>query len=53
MKNINVIAMAGSGKRFATKGFKTIKPLILFRKKPIILYSVRSLPFSKKKSIYL
>ena len=49
MKNINVIAMAGSGKRFATKGFKTIKPLILFRKKPIILYSVRSLPFSKKK----
>ncbi len=49
MKNINVIAMAGSGKRFVNKGFKIIKPLILFRKKPIIFYSVKSLPFSKKK----
>ncbi len=53
MKNINVIAMAGSGKRFVRKGFKIIKPLILFRKKPIIFYSVKSLPFSKKKNIYL
>ncbi len=49
MKNINVIAMAGKGKRFSVEGYKTIKPLILFKKKPIILYSVRSLPFSKKK----
>ncbi len=33
MKNINVIAMAGKGKRFSVEGYKTIKPLILFKKK--------------------
>lgn len=49
MKNINIIAMAGSGKRFAIKGYKTIKPLILFKKKPLIHYAVKSLPYSKKK----
>ena len=36
MKNINVIAMAGKGKRFSVEGYKTIKPLILLKKKPII-----------------
>lgn len=49
MKNTNIIAMAGSGRRFVNKNFNLIKPLVLFRKKPMIFYAVKSLPFSEKK----
>ncbi len=44
MKNTNIIAMAGDGLRFVKAGYKIIKPLVTFKKKPLIFYSNKSLP---------
>ena len=46
MKNINIIAMAGMGKRFRKKDINILKPLYPIRKKPIFYYAVKSLPAS-------
>ena len=46
MKNINIIAMAGMGRRFKEKNIKTFKPLYLYKRKPIFYYAVKSLPKS-------
>ncbi len=48
MKKVNVIAMAGSGKRFVDQSFKTPKPLIIINGKPMFYYAAKSLPISKK-----
>ena len=48
MRKINVMTMAGSGKRFVDQNFKTPKPLIIIKKKPMFYYASKSLPMSKK-----
>ena len=48
MKNINIIAMAGDGKRYLKTGMRIIKPLVKYKKKPLIYYSTKSLPRAKK-----
>ena len=48
MKCINVIAMAGVGKRFKEKNFINPKPLIEIKKKPMFYYAAKSLPKSNK-----
>ena len=44
MRKVNLIPMAGLGKRFIDKGYKTPKPLILINKKPMFVRAVKSLP---------
>ncbi len=46
MRKVNLIPMAGLGKRFLDKGYKTPKPLILINKKPMFVRAVNSLPKS-------
>ena len=46
MKNINVIAMAGTGARFLKKNYITPKPLISINNKPMFYYATNSLPKS-------
>ena len=46
MRKVNLIPMAGLGKRFIDKGYKTPKPLILINKKPMFVRAVKSLPKS-------
>ena len=48
MKKINVIAMAGIGKRFLKYQYSTPKPVILIKNKPMFYYATKSLPTSKK-----
>jgi len=48
MRKINVIAMAGSGQRFLDQNYKTPKPLIIIKKKPMFYYAAKSLPLSQK-----
>jgi len=48
MKKINVMAMAGSGQRFLDQNYKTPKPLIIIKKKPMFYHAVKSLPSSQK-----
>ena len=48
MRRINVIAMAGFGKRFINQNFKIPKPLIVIKNKPMFFYAAKSLPPSKK-----
>ena len=48
MIKINVIAMAGVGKRFLDRGIKIPKPLIPVNGKPMFLYAALSLPVSNK-----
>ena len=48
MKNINVIAMAGIGKRFLKYKYTSPKPVILINNKPMFFYATKSLPTSKK-----
>ena len=48
MKNINVIAMAGIGKRFLKYKYISPKPVILINNKPMFFYATKSLPTSKK-----
>ena len=44
MRKINVIAMAGLGQRFRAQNYKTPKPLIIIKKKPMFYYATKSLP---------
>lgn len=46
MRRVNLIPMAGLGKRFVEKGYKIPKPLILINKKPMFVRAVESLPKS-------
>ncbi len=46
MRNINIIAMAGMGKRFKKKKKRILKPLYQIKKKPIFYYATKSLPSS-------
>ena len=46
MTKVNVIAMAGVGKRFLDRGIKVPKPLIPVNGKPMFLYAALSLPVS-------
>tara|TARA_Y100000816_G_scaffold226584_2_gene171599 strand:- start:2624 stop:3358 length:735 start_codon:yes stop_codon:yes gene_type:complete len=46
MKNTNIIAMAGMGKRFLKFNASTPKPLLLIKKKPMFHYALKSLPKS-------
>ena len=46
MRKVNLIPMAGLGKRFIDKGYKTPKPLILINKQPMFVRAVKSLPKS-------
>ena len=48
MTKINIIAMAGIGKRFTEKNVKTPKPLILVNHKPMFIHAALSLPISDK-----
>lgn len=48
MKSINIIAMAGIGKRFKEKNFLQPKPLIEIKKKPMFYYAAKSLPKSNQ-----
>ena len=48
MKCINVIAMAGVGKRFKEKNFINPKPLIEIKKKPMFYHAAKSLPKSNQ-----
>ncbi len=48
MRKINVVAMAGSGKRFIDQNYITTKPLIIINNKPMFYYAAKSLPSSKK-----
>ena len=48
MKSINIIAMAGIGKRFKEKNYIKPKPLIEIKKKPMFYYAARSLPISNQ-----
>ena len=48
MIKVNVIAMAGVGKRFLDRGIKVPKPLIPVNGKPMFLYAALSLPVSNK-----
>ena len=48
MRKINVIAMAGLGQRFRAQNYKTPKPLIIIKKKPMFYYATKSLPSSIK-----
>ena len=48
MNKINVIAMAGLGKRFLKHNYSTPKPLISINRKPMFFYAAKSLPKSKK-----
>lgn len=45
---INVILMAGHGKRFSEAGYKQSKPLIPVSGKPMILQAVKSMPKADK-----
>lgn len=45
---INVVLMAGSGKRFTDAGYKLSKPLIPVSGKPMIIQAVKSMPKSYK-----
>jgi dTDP-glucose pyrophosphorylase len=45
---INVVLMAGSGKRFTDAGYKPSKPLIPVSGKPMIVQAVESMPHSDK-----
>ena len=45
---INIIAMAGEGRRFLNQKFSYPKPLILIKNKPMFYYAVRSLAKSDK-----
>jgi dTDP-glucose pyrophosphorylase len=45
---INVVLMAGSGKRFSDAGYKLSKPLLPVSGKPMILQAVKSMPKSGK-----
>ena len=44
MKKINLIPMAGFGKRFVDYGYKIPKPLIIINGKPMFVRAVESLP---------
>ena len=44
---VNIMPMAGFGKRFFNSKFKLPKPLILIKKKPMFIQSARSMPNSK------
>ena len=44
MRRVNLIPMAGLGKRFINKGYKVPKPLILVDGKPMFVKAARSLP---------
>jgi len=46
MKKINIVAMAGLGKRFLKKNYTIPKPLILIKNKPMFYYAAKSLPKS-------
>ena len=46
MTKVNVIAMAGVGKRFLDRDIKIPKPLIPVNGKPMFLYAALSLPVS-------
>ena len=48
MTKVNVIAMAGVGKRFLDRDIKIPKPLIPINGKPMFLYAALSLPVSNK-----
>ena len=48
MTKVNVIAMAGVGKRFLDRDIKIPKPLIPVNGKPMFLYAALSLPVSNK-----
>ena len=48
MIKVNVVAMAGVGKRFLDRGIKIPKPLIPVNGKPMFLYAALSLPVSNK-----
>ena len=48
MKKINIIAMAGAGKRFLKQNYNIPKPLISINGKPMFFYAAKSLPQSKK-----
>lgn len=47
-KMVNVVLMAGSGKRFTDAGYKLSKPLITVSGKPMIIQAVKSMPKSDK-----
>ena len=44
MKKVNLIPMAGAGKRFQEEGYTLPKPLILVDNKPMIVEACNSLP---------
>ena len=46
MNRINIMPIAGLGKRFKDKKFKTPKPLIKIRATPMFIKSARSLPLA-------
>lgn len=48
MNNINIMPMAGKGKRFLIKGFKIQKPFIKIDNKPMFIHSYNCMPNSKK-----
>ena len=48
MKSINIIAMAGIGKRFKEKKYIKPKPLIEIKKRPMFYYAAKSLPRSDR-----
>ena len=47
-RKINLIPMAGLGKRFENSGYKTIKPLIDINGKPMFVRAAQSLPKADK-----
>jgi NDP-sugar pyrophosphorylase family protein len=48
IRKINLIPMAGLGKRFENAGYKTPKPLIDINGKPMFVRAVESLPKADK-----
>ena len=46
MRRVNLIPMAGLGKRFLDKGYEIPKPLILIKNKPMFVRAVKCLPKS-------
>ncbi len=48
MRNVNIMPMAGKGKRFIDYDYKIQKPLIKINKAPMFVEASKSMPFSKK-----